>query len=135
MVGAQNAMLVCYSWVLLRECEVAGVVEEVVMVVVMGFAVLDESLPWGWSCLRSIVMKDLKSLADTLRFSSGLALCCMAPSFRRDVLFGGLRRNVSAAVWLRSSLGKEMDQSLLLRGCLVRLKPSWVAPVRGGHAR
>lgn len=82
-----------YSWVLLRECEVVGVVEEVVMVVVMGFAVLDESLPWGWPCLRPIVMKDLKSLADTLRFSSGLALWQALPTLlhgsflQRDVLF------------------------------------------------
>lgn len=29
------------------------------------FAVLDESLPGGWPCIRPIVMKDLKSLAGS----------------------------------------------------------------------
>lgn len=56
-------------------------------------------------------------------------------SFRRRVLFGGLLRNVSVTVWLESALREETDQSLLLRDCLGRLNPSWVAPEKGSQVR
>lgn len=51
-------------------------------------------------------------------------------SFRRDILFRGLLRNVNALVWLKSTL---LVSSLLLRGCLGRRKPNWVAPMKGSQ--
>lgn len=71
-------------------------------------------------------MKDLKSLAGSSLIlfwpclvASPAHFAAWPPSYRRGILFGGSLRNISATVWLKSSLGEEMDQSLLLRGCLV----------------
>lgn len=92
--------------------------------------------------VRSICCKRLKVVITILPISLSSALALQTFGHPTPGLHGllqkehfirGLLRNVSATVWLKSALGEETDQSLLLWGCLGRLKPSWVASVKGSQ--